>query len=61
MVSSWPASSAGSLVTAIYSALSLGVSSLTDRKAFATVASLILLLVTAAIAGALVEGLDLPE
>ena len=45
----------------MYAAVSLGVSSLTDRKAFAAGAVLLLLLVTGAITGALVDGLDAPE
>jgi ABC-2 type transport system permease protein len=52
---------AGSLVAGVYGAVSLGVSSLTDRKAFASGAVLLLLLVTGAIAGALVDGLDAPQ
>ena len=52
---------AGSLVAGVYGAVSLGVSSLTDRKAFAAGAVLLLLLVTGAITGALVDGLDAPE
>jgi hypothetical protein len=52
---------AGSLVAGVYGAVSLGVSSLTDRKAFAAGAVLLLLLVTGAVTGALVDGLDAPE
>ncbi len=52
---------AGSLVAGVYGAVSLGVSSLTDRKAFAAGAVLLLLLVTGAITGALVDGLDAPQ
>jgi ABC-2 type transport system permease protein len=52
---------AGVLVAAVYAAVSLGVSSLTDRKAFASGAILLLLLVTGATTGALVDGLDAPE
>jgi ABC-2 type transport system permease protein len=52
---------AGTLVAAVYAAVSLGVSSLTDRKAFASGAVLLLLLVTGATTGALVDGLDAPQ
>jgi ABC-2 type transport system permease protein len=52
---------AGFVVAGVYSAVSLAASSLTDRKAFAAGAVLLLLLVTGAITGALVNGLDAPE
>lgn len=52
---------AGVVVAGVYSAVSLGLSSLTDRKAFAAGAVLMLLLVTGAITGALVNGVGAPE
>lgn len=44
---------AGLAVAAMFTAISLGISSLTDRKAFATAATLLLFLVTGVVAGVL--------
>ncbi len=52
---------AGAMVAGVYAAVSLGLSSLTDRKAFASGAVLLLLLVTSAVTGALVNGVGAPE
>ena len=52
---------AGTVVAGVYAAVSLGLSSLTDRKAFAAGSVLLLLLVTSAITGALVNGVGAPE
>lgn len=52
---------AGSLITAVYAAVSLGISSLTDRKAFASAGVIFLLLLTGAVTGTLVGGLELPD
>jgi hypothetical protein len=52
---------AGLMVAAIYTSVSLGVSSLTDRRAVASAATLLLLLVSGAVTGALVGGMGLPE
>lgn len=52
---------AGALIAGVYAAVSLGLSSLTDRKAFASGAILLLLLVTSAVTGALVNGVGAPE
>jgi ABC-2 type transport system permease protein len=52
---------AGFVVAGVYSAVSLGVSSLTDRKGFAAGAVLLILLVTGAITGALVNGVGAPQ
>jgi len=49
------------VVAGVYAAVSLGLSSLTDRKAFAAGSVLLLLLVTSAITGALVNGVGAPE
>jgi ABC-2 type transport system permease protein len=52
---------AGTVVAGVYAAVSLGLSSLTDRKAFAAGSVLLLLLVTSAVTGALVNGVGAPE
>ncbi len=52
---------AGALVAGVYAGVSLGLSSLSDRKAFAAGAVLLVLLVTSAVTGALVNGVGLPE
>jgi ABC-2 type transport system permease protein len=44
---------AGAAITLFYTALSLGISSLTDRKSFASAGIILALLVTAAVSGAL--------
>jgi ABC-2 type transport system permease protein len=46
---------AGVVVTAVLSAVSLGISSLTDRRAFAAAGVILVLLVTGVVANALVE------
>ena len=45
----------GLVITAIYTGLSMGVSSLTDRKAFATVALILLFFLSNVVAGVLTE------
>ncbi|MGE0879236.1 MAG: ABC transporter permease [Acidimicrobiia bacterium] len=52
---------AGLTLTGVYAAVSLGISSLTDRKAFASAGVILLLLITGAITGTLVGGLKLPD
>ncbi len=44
---------AGAAITIFYTAMSLGISSLTDRKAFASAGIILALLVTAGVSGAL--------
>ena len=51
----------GLVITAIYTGLSMGVSSLTDRKAFATVALILLFFLSNVVSGVLTEGLGLNE
>jgi ABC-2 type transport system permease protein len=46
---------AGIVVTAVFSAVSLGISSLTDRRAFAAAGVILVLLVTGVVANALVD------
>jgi ABC-2 type transport system permease protein len=46
---------AGAAVTAVYAAVSLAAASLTDRRAFASVGIILLILVSATLAGVLVE------
>ncbi len=52
---------AGSVIALYYTALSLAVASMTDRRAVASAGILLLLLVTAAVSGTLVEGVGLPD
>ena len=51
----------GLVITAIYTGLSMGVSSLTDRKAFATVGLILLFFLSNVVTGVLTEGLGLNE
>lgn len=51
----------GLLLALLYTAVGLGVSSLTDRKAFATAALLLLMVVVSLFVSVLVEVTDLPE
>ncbi len=51
----------GGLLALLYTAVGLGVSSLTDRKAFATAALLLLMVVASFFTALLVELADLPE
>jgi ABC-2 type transport system permease protein len=51
----------GLVITAIYTALSMGVSSLTDRKAFATVALILLFFLSNVVAGVLIEVMGFTE
>jgi len=52
---------AGLVLGVLYTAVSLGVSSLTDRKSFATAAMLLLTLVSSIFVGVLVETTGLPD
>lgn len=52
---------AGALITAMYTAVSMAFSSITDRKSFATAGLILALLVTLSLSGILVETLDAPE
>jgi ABC-2 type transport system permease protein len=52
---------AGLTITAIYTALSMGVSSLTDRKAFATVGLILLFFLSNVVGGVLTEVMGLSE
>lgn len=49
---------AGACITAFFTAVSIAVSSFTDRKAFASAAVILLVLLSGAITGALVRGAD---
>jgi ABC-2 type transport system permease protein len=51
----------GALVSTVYTAVSLGVSSLTDRRAFAAAGTLLVIIVSGVITGALVEGASAPD
>jgi ABC-2 type transport system permease protein len=51
---------AGALLAMLYTAVGLGVSSLTDRKAFATATLLLLMVVVSGFVSVLVERADLP-
>ncbi len=52
---------AGALLSALYTAVSMGVSSLTDRKAFATAALLLVIVIPSAFLTVLVEAVGAPE
>jgi hypothetical protein len=52
---------AGLVLAVLYTAVSMGVSSLTDRKAFATASLLLLLLVSTLFMGVLIEAAELPQ
>jgi ABC-2 type transport system permease protein len=52
---------AGLAITVLFTAVSLGISSLTDRKAFATAGLILIFLVSSAVTGVLVGVLELPE
>jgi len=51
----------GVMVAVIYTAVSLGVSALTDRRAIASAGTLLLIVLSGAVSGALVNGVGLPE
>jgi ABC-2 type transport system permease protein len=51
----------GVLVAAVYTAVSLGVSSLTDKRALAAAGTLLLIILSGSVTGVLVNGLDAPE
>jgi ABC-2 type transport system permease protein len=51
----------GALVAAIYTAISMAASSLTDRRALASAATLLTILGTGAVTGVLVNGVGLPH
>lgn len=51
----------GVVLSALYTAVSMGVSSLTDRKAFATAALLLVLVISSLFIGVVVETADLPS
>jgi ABC-type Na+ efflux pump permease subunit len=51
----------GLLVAALYTAVSLGISSLTDRRAIASAGTLLTIVGTGAVTGVLVNGVGLPE
>jgi ABC-2 type transport system permease protein len=55
------AAAAGVLVAGVYTAVSLGISSLTDRRAIASAATLLTIVGTGAVTGVLVNGVGLPE
>jgi ABC-2 type transport system permease protein len=50
----------GALVSTLYTAVSLGVSSLTDRRAFAAAGTLLAIIVSGVVTSALVEGASAP-
>jgi ABC-2 type transport system permease protein len=51
----------GALVAILYTAVSLGVSSLTDRRAFASAGTLLVIIVSGVVTGALVNGASAPR
>jgi ABC-2 type transport system permease protein len=51
----------GTLIAAIYTAISMAASSLTDRRALASAATLLTIIGTGAVTGVLVEGVGLPH
>lgn len=51
----------GALVSTVYTAVSLGVSSLTDRRAFAAAGTLLVIVVSGVVTGALVDGASAPQ
>jgi ABC-2 type transport system permease protein len=52
---------AGLAITVLFTAVSLGISSLTDRKAFATAGLILVFLVSSAVTGVLVGALQAPD
>jgi len=52
---------AGAVMAVLFTAVSMGVSSLTDRKAFATAALLLMLVVSSLFLSVLIEATSLPE
>jgi ABC-2 type transport system permease protein len=52
---------AGLAITVLFTAVSLGISSLTDRKAFATAGLILVFLVSSAVTGVLVGALEAPD
>jgi ABC-2 type transport system permease protein len=52
---------AGVLVALVYTAVSLGISSLTDRRALASAGVLLTIVVTGVVTGTLVQGVGLPD
>jgi ABC-2 type transport system permease protein len=51
----------GVLVALVYTAVSLGISSLTDRRALASAGVLLTIVLTGVVTGALVDGVGLPD
>lgn len=51
----------GVVVAAVYTAVSLGIASLTSRRALASAGVLLVIVVTGAVTGALVDGVGLPS
>jgi ABC-2 type transport system permease protein len=51
----------GALVSTLYTAVSLGVSSLTDRRTFAAAGTLLVIIVSGVVTGALVNGASAPQ
>ncbi len=51
----------GALVSTVYTAVSLGVSSFTDRRAFAAAGTLLVIIVSGVVTGALVNGASAPQ
>lgn len=52
---------AGLLVAGVFTGVSLGVSSLTDKRALAAAGTLLVILLTGTVSGVLVNGVSLPE
>jgi hypothetical protein len=52
---------AGVVVALVYTAVSLGISSLTDRRALAAAGVLLTIVLTGVVAGTLVNGVGLPD
>jgi ABC-2 type transport system permease protein len=57
----WRVLLSGLVVGALYTAVSLGVSSLTDRKAFAAAGALLVIILSGVVTGILVEGVGAPD
>lgn len=57
----WKVLVSGLIIAGVYTSLSLAVSSFTDRNGFASAAVLLILILSGAVSGTLVEGADAPE
>lgn len=57
----WKILVSGLIIAGVYTSLSLAVSSFTDRNGFASAAVLLILILSGAVSGTLVDGADAPE